>query len=768
MRRAVVVTCVAAAVVAAGGPARADVRLVSGVVVSSANDPVPGARITIVTPSGTVVGTTITDASGKWKAKVDAPAQATLTIRVEVEGFPPTVTGIRPDQVSVRTTIEGTGAAAIELEVEGDKPLPEPVAAQPTRYALESTLLTKLPGTRGDPFAAVTSLPSVGRPPALSTMYIVRGAGPDETATFVDGAPLPNAFHFGGLVAIVPAAFVDSIAILPGGFGARYGRATAGVVDVSLASPRADGVHGAISLDAIDVGAYLTAPVVPGRDDTSIAIGARRSHVDAWIGTLLGDTISGDLPKYLDGQVLIEHRFSAKSRVRAAFLGADDSVSITDPNSPKDRPRSGSWRSDSMRVHARFETELPKRGSAFAVVSLGRSRDAIIGENDLWESARKTLFVRIEGTIPLDGPERARLTLGTDTLATRIDGTRILGVPTSSFGGSALFQLRGALTVERVQPGAYAELALEPTRGFTLTPGVRFDRGPLGHALFQPRLAVRAELSRKTAARAVTGLYARPNALDAVDAQDFEGTLLPVVHQPGPARGVHAGVGIEHAFSPEVRLIADVYGRAINGVLVATQRPAQPIYAERLDGGSDVLGYRYPLNADTGRSRAVGAEVLLRFGTSSLAGFVGYALARAELRDGPNAAWRRAPFDQTHVLNAAAIVKLGSGWEAGARFRLAVGVLDSPYPATEIAPKADPRLDPSRPLPELQPLHSLDVRLEKGWKIGRSGSVAAYVEVRNVYDRRVREPLAYNYVYGYPVVGNGLPILPNVGLRGAL
>ncbi len=527
-------------------------------------------------------------------------------------------------------------------------------------------------------------------------------------------------------------------------------------------------MHGAISLDAIDVGAYLTAPVVPGKDHTSIAIGARRSHVDAWIGSLLGDRISGDMPKYLDGQVLIEHRFSNRSRVRAGFLAADDSVSITDPNSPADRPRSGAWRSDSMRLHARWEAELPKGSGAFAVVSVGRSKDAIVGENDLYESVRRTFFVRVEGTVPLDGPERAKLTLGTDTLATQVDGVRILSVPTSSYGGSALFQLRGALQVARVQPGAYAQLALEPVPGISITPGVRFDRGPLGEALFQPRLAARAELSRRTAARAVAGLYARPNALDAVDAQDFDGTLLPVPHQPGPARGVHAGVGLEHALSPEVRLIADVYGRTTNGVLVAVQQPAQPIFEERLDGGRSLAGYRYPLNADTGRARAVGAEVLLRFGTQSVAGFVGYALARAELRDGPNAAWRRAPFDQTHVLNAAAVVKLGAGWEAGARFRLAVGVLDSAYPATDVAPKADPKLDPSRPLPELQPLHSLDVRVEKAWKVGRGGSVAAYVEVRNVYDRRVREPLAYNYVYGYPVVGNGLPILPNVGLRGAL
>jgi len=40
-----------------------------------------------------------------------------------------------------------------------------------------------------------------------------------------------------------------------------------------------------------------------------------------------------------------------------------------------------------------------------------------------------------------------------------------------------------------------------------------------------------------------------------------------------------------------------------------------------------------------------------------------------------------------------------------------------------------------------------------------AGTFAAYVEVRNVYDRRAREPLAYNYVSGYSVVGDQRSLL---------
>lgn len=766
-RSRVLWTGVACVVVSSAvGRAHAAERTVSGTVVSAANDPVPNARVKVVDATGKVLVDTSTDVSGRWAAKV-ADTTSTLIVHVEVDGFPEAKTPIRPDQVSVRTTLSAAIDTELDLEVKGEKKLTEPEPDRPTEYKLDTTLMTKLPGTRGDPFAAVTSLPSMGRPPALSTVYVVRGANPEETGTFVDDAPLPHAFHFGGLVAIVPAFFVDSISVVPGGFGVPWGRATSGIVDVQLASPKGDGFHGAGNLDALDVAGAMSAPLIPGRSDTTIAIGARRSHVDAWIGSILGDRVAGDLPRYLDGQVLLQHDFSPRKKLRFGFIAADDVVSVSDPNAPADKPRTGSWRSNAMRLHLRYEGSDDRGDRALAVISAGKSADSIQGENDYWQTSRQQLYGRIEGTLAVDGAENAKITFGADALATHLDGVRVLGIPTSSFGGSQLFALRGTLTVDRVEPGVYAQIMLKPLEGVTIVPGVRFDRAPLGEPLFQPRVSMRVEANSSTAFKGYTGLYARPNVYDAVDAQDFDGTLLPVVVNAGPVRAAQAGLGLEHAFTPMVQLLVDVYARASSGLLVAVEQQARPIYADLADGRQKLTGYYYPLNSTDARTRALGTELLFRFRGSSFAGFIGYALSRAEQRDTPYTAWRRAPFDQTHVLNAAIVVQLGSGWEAGARFRLAVGVLDSPYPATDIAPKNDPNLDPSRPLPELAPLHSLDLRIDKNWVVGRAGTVGVYAEVRNIYDRRAREPLAYNYVYGYPVVGDGLPIIPNIGVRGS-
>ncbi len=756
-----------AALLATEGTARADV-MVSGVVVSPLGEPIAGATIVVEGADGAPLARAVADEKGAFRAVV--PSGAPVRVRATALGLAPFEAPLPPGTTFVRATLgpPSEPGADSEIEVRGQRREPSSEAsARPTRYELESSLLMHLPGTRGDPFAAVTSLPSMARPPSLSTVYVVRGASPDESITYVDGAPMPHAFHFGGVVSVIPPGLVQSISLAPGGFGVAYGRATAGLVEVKLAQIP-EGVHASLGFDAIDVGALGSASLGEG---TRVAVGARRSHVDAWIGHFVGDRVSGELPRYLDGQLVLEHDFGSRARVRATLFAADDAVKVTDPTIPEDQPRTGSWTSRYVRAHARLDAKLADDVALLFVTSYTRSNDAIIGDTDQWGDARQSFFARLETEATLAG--RVRFSVGMDFQAEHIDGTRILSIPASAFGGSNVFPMRGVVHVERVQPAAYAQLIVPLADGVQITSGVRVDRAPLGEILVQPRVALRAEASARTVIKATAGLYARPNALDAVNARDFMGAYLPVPVLSGPARGVQASAGVEQVLAKDVRLDLDLWSRTGHHVLVPHEQPAVPIYGGKLVPNpiDDLTGYQYPLYSETGRVRAVGVEAMLGFGsvtaTTGVIGFVGYALSRSEIQDDPYSAWRRMPLDQTHVLNAAAIWRLGDGWEIGARFRLAIGVQDSPYPASQIAPKSDPNLDPSRPLPNLAPIHSLDVRLEKTFRIGKHGDASIYLEARNAYDRRTREPLAYNPVYQYAVVGEGLPIIPNLGVRGS-
>ena len=65
-------------------------------------------------------------------------------------------------------------------------------------------------------------------------VIIVRGANPGDSGTYFDGVEIPLLYHFGGLTSVVNAEFLEDIAFYPGGFGAYYGRATAGIVADSV------------------------------------------------------------------------------------------------------------------------------------------------------------------------------------------------------------------------------------------------------------------------------------------------------------------------------------------------------------------------------------------------------------------------------------------------------------------------------------------------------------------------------------------------------
>ena len=98
--------------------------------------------------------------------------------------------------------------------------------------------LLKVPGIDGDPLAAVYSLPGVviaggdyGGEPAI------RGSSPDDNAYYIDFMPAGYVFHSFG-TSIFNENLVQKFDLYPAGFGAQFGEATGGVVDVALRDPR--------------------------------------------------------------------------------------------------------------------------------------------------------------------------------------------------------------------------------------------------------------------------------------------------------------------------------------------------------------------------------------------------------------------------------------------------------------------------------------------------------------------------------------------------
>ncbi len=114
--------------------------------------------------------------------------------------------------------------------------------------------LLKVPGIAGDPLAAVYSLPGVvmaggdfGGEPAI------RGSSPDDNAYYIDFMPAGYIFHSFG-PSIFNENLVQRFELFPAAFGAEFGEATGGVIDVSLRDPRNQDFAGTFDWSMLQTG----------------------------------------------------------------------------------------------------------------------------------------------------------------------------------------------------------------------------------------------------------------------------------------------------------------------------------------------------------------------------------------------------------------------------------------------------------------------------------------------------------------------------------
>ncbi|WP_437737445.1 TonB-dependent receptor domain-containing protein [Sorangium sp. So ce1335] len=745
----------------------ADVETVVGAVLAAGTgEPLPDVAVSLLRPDGGREEAK-TDQQGKFRFKNLPPGK--YRVEVAATGFEPFAADeeiAAGEAIEVRYRIslaapkDGKAPAGLEVTVEGERP-PREV----TRRTLERREIDRIPGTGGDALRSLQSLPGVAR--SGFGLLIVRGSAPQDTLTFIDRTPVPIIYHFGGLSSVVPTEMLEKIDFYPGNFSAVYGRAMGGIVDVGLRSPKQDGkYHGVVQLDLIDGRLLLEGPVPFLKDWTFIAAG-RRSWVDAWLGPVLkevGSTVS-QAPVYYDYQFVLEGRPSPSERVRASFYGSDDGFEITLDNPPEDEPAltgDFGFHTAFQRLQLSYENRLGTRDRLLWSLALGRDVVDFEASPLKFNVTSTSLDLRLELSHRfaryLTMNVGADLSGGIATVNVRAPAQSPAGHPSNQPFSLAPFQdqsFNGAYS----RPAAYAELEVVPTPRARIVPGVRLDYA-LDTRTFDvsPRLNgrydVRSEFPRTTVKGGV-GLYHQ--------APQFQETIEPF----GTAglksnRAVHYGLGVEQELTKQVNVTVEGFYKALDRLVVFS--PEKEGYA------NDGTGY------------AVGGEVLLKYKPDErFFGWAAYTISRSMRTDGPGEEEHPMPFDQPHVLTVLGSLRLGRGWELGARFRLVSGNLQTPY----VCDPEQKGCNPNRvnaiyhaasarysPIPlggeysERMPLfHQLDIRADKTWRF-KTWQLGLYLDVQNVYNHMAAEGITYNFNYSKREYVTGLPFLPTLGLRG--
>jgi hypothetical protein len=266
--------------------------------------PVAGAHVT-----ADLDGETDSDEEGRFQLELPCGRHH---LAVQVPGFDP-ITVTRDPCVEqapfVLRLTPRSGAESYETVVR------VPTGHQEMR--LEGRELLHTPGTLGDPFRAIESLPGVTSVAWPAPIYAVRGSNPGNTGFFLDDLRVPALFHLAFGPSVIHPYFFQDLDFFAGGYPARYGRYVAGIVAARTRTAPEDDVHASVDARLFDAGAMVTAPL-PGQG--SVAAAARYSYTGAIINYL---SDAGVKLGYWDYQLRADRSFGAVRLTLLAF-GSDD------------------------------------------------------------------------------------------------------------------------------------------------------------------------------------------------------------------------------------------------------------------------------------------------------------------------------------------------------------------------------------------------------------------------------------------------------------
>jgi TonB family protein len=714
------------------------------------DDPLPGAEVTVTGGALTGPLRALTDAEGRFA--FDDLRAGMYTVRVTAEGR------VAREQEEELVAGEATSLTYRLAEPTDDEAFSAvaripPPPREVTRRTIGKEALTRIAGTRGDALRTVELMPGVARPPLGAGVLIVRGSAPADTEVLFEGVPVPLLYHFGGLTSFINSRMIDSMEFYPGNFSVRYGRKRGGILEVKAAElPRE--LIGVADLNLVDASVLMQGPI---SENAEFGIAARRSYFDVIFEAALeeADIATVAAPVYYDYQAMATWRPDNSNKLRLMVLGSSDELALLfQEPSDEDAAVTGDFDVETQfhRAHASWRSKLSDKVDQDVDVSVGKDDiDLGLGEAFDFNLSGIDIFTRAEWRARVT--EKVRLIGGIDLFFLPGEYTYIGPPPTGtendpdSRGGAGLTN-RDQITVRddfvTVQPAAYTEfdINLQPWR---VVLGSRVDYYEEIDAFsYDPRGSLHFTLSESTTLKGGIGIFSQPPEF-------YE--AAPELGNPelDPTHTLHVSAGFEQQIGEQVNVGLEGFYKHMYDRVVGTENGVAPYFT------------------NGGEGRVFGSELLVKIEPGGrFFGFLSYTLMRSERRDiGED--WTLFDFDQTHMLTASGVWRMGRGWELGGTFRFFSGNLDTPvigsfYNVTggqhsPVYGDVNSQRDPN--------FHRLDLRIEKLWKFS-AWNLALYLDLQNAYNAENPEGQLCSYDFEECENVRGLPILPILGVRGEI
>ncbi|MCP4499664.1 MAG: TonB family protein [Deltaproteobacteria bacterium] len=644
----------------------------------------------------------------------------------------------------------------------------------------------KIPGTFGDPVRVVENLPGMARAPGFGGALIVRGANPSDTGIYFDGVEIPLLYHFGGLTSVVNAEFLDDISFYPGGFSGYYGRATAGIVDVSSRELNMRNFKGYVEVDLLDSGFFFGGPVKLGNlPKFTFAAAARRSYLDALMPIAMDIFVPAGsqgvvaTPIYWDYQLKVESDLLPGHHVSLFAFGSDDDLKVVVSGLGAGREVSLGTHQGFHRFVGRWDIDFggglrhrfsPYIGLSFLDVGInaGGGINANIGAttynwglrdelryapNDIFEIAAGIDYqgnnygFDVNVPLPLEINSFPRVT-------PRISGQNISFQSSGLFNSAGLY-LEGVFSPfewMKIVPSLRSEFTMITALPDELEDGTAIDGDNIFLWSVDPRVSARFDVLKTTTLKGAVGYYRQPPS----NREVFPETGNPFLENP---RALQIIGGIEQELTEFINIDMQLYYTHRDRMVQST--------SESIPSGDGTFDQVFFNNEGYGRT--LGMELLLRHELSEyFFGWVAYTLSRSEIdtSEGHDGLVLTS-FDQTHILTVVGQVNLPYNFTLGGRFRVVSG-----NPSTvPVGSVHDLDTTNYGQLPNnyrssrLPAFHQLDIRVDRKW-VFDDFSFTTYLDLLNAYNAENAEAYQDDYRFREREPVPSLPIIPVIGASG--
>ena len=629
-----------------------------------------------------------------------------------------------------------------------------------TRQSLSMREVERLPGFGGDVVKTVQALPGVARP-SLSNpgAVIVRGAGNYDTRFFLDGVDIPLLFHFGGVKSTYNSLSLGSVDLYPGGYGARFGGAIGGIVELQSRPSATDRWKRVIDASLLDGSVHAEGPVGKG---WGITVTGRRSFVGEIAKAALENVDDLDVaiaPYYWDAVVRLDRRLPDGGQFFLTGFGSGDRTELIFPDAKLGSPEVNEA-TDAIEIETVFTRFIlgwdrafgnRTRNSLRAAAGHDRNSGHFFGEFDF---SLRNPYYQVRDELSYQAHDRLTASLGLDLVWT-----------------PARYEVTASewpTTVQRTDfsdLGVYSTWVWRTTDRLSFTPGFRYDYySQLDDGALSERLAARYKLGGGHLLTSSVGTY---NQSPQPDGQSTD----PVYGNPDlPAtRALHTTLGDEWRIDDRLSLKVEGYYNRQWDVPVVT----------------DSLNLNFLADA---KARMYGLEVVLRHEPAGrFFGWLAYSLSKSERlyarrpeefegagQPDAGASWtpnKWVPhlFDQTHHFEAVGSWEWGNNVSTGLRLQYVTGNPRTPYQSGEFHYDADT----GDYLPVVgdylssryDPHFRVDLRADK--KFIRQNSIwSIYADLQNASFPIYNSPEGYTYNYDYSKRKTyGWIPMPSVGVR---